>query len=165
MLRIESLSLTEYRHLLHCATEECTYRLKRQKQVFIAQEIKLDFCLTIFSYFNICHWQQTTPSSLFTKSTHPPVWEPIHMVGRTLVIFSVSSNWTSLSTDIGLSPSLMSSECLCRSSEAREDRDTGVFVPEFAGEPLALNTEGWTSSEPKCTAIKGSNGTQGWRKT
>lgn len=29
MLRMESLSLTEYRHLLHCATEECTYRLKQ----------------------------------------------------------------------------------------------------------------------------------------
>lgn len=51
MLRIESLSLTEYRHLLHCATEECTYRLKQQKQVhyvFIAQELKLDFCLTLY---------------------------------------------------------------------------------------------------------------------
>lgn len=91
---------------------------------------------------------------MFTRSTYPPLWVPIHIVGRTLVIFSVSSNWTSLSTDIGLSPSLMSSECRCRSSEAREDRDTGVFVPELAGEPLALNTEGWTSSEPKCTAIK-----------
>lgn len=48
MLRIESLSLTEYRHLLHCATEECTYRLKQQKQVFIGQELKLDFCLTLY---------------------------------------------------------------------------------------------------------------------
>ena len=76
-----------------------------------------------------------------------PLWAPIHMVGKTLLIFSASSSWRLLPVVAELIPSLTSSEgsFMIRLSGVFLP-GSGVALPEVAGEPLALNTVGFNVS-------------------
>ena len=79
---------------------------------------------------------------------HLPLCAPIHVVGRTLLIFSNCPYWSWLSGASVLKPSRTMSGWSCSGLSGSVD-DDGVIVPEDGGEPTARNTVAPRGSERK----------------
>lgn len=53
MLRMESLSLIAWRHFLHRATDECTYRLKNKRQKDKKRLIRILYITSLLVAFRL----------------------------------------------------------------------------------------------------------------
>ena len=87
-----------------------------------------------------------TPNYPPTPRSYLPVCPPIHMVGRTLLIFSTSSYCSSFSVGCGETPSRTWSGALLASCFPLPELLVGVVDPEEAGEPVARYIFGPVSS-------------------
>lgn len=102
---MESFSLMAWRHFLHRATDEWTYRLETEGETETGvrprgREKESD----AREIYDRKAGAKTAPSS-GSRPPHHPFWAPSHMVGRALLILRTSPSDGSLSSGKETSPS------------------------------------------------------------
>ena len=118
---------------------EVTYQLSTHSVKCKCQDEGGSYLPTVHTHGVECKCQEEGGSYL-------PVWPPSHMVGSTLLIFSISSNCSSLSVGSGEMPSRTRSDVWPASRRLEVEVWVGVLLPEEAGEPVARYILGPVSS-------------------